>query len=137
MYRIPRATLRLSLPETGSPVVISLRERGGGPDEGEEAGGGLGAAKPLDLQSSATSEGSSIASLPLPETKEIPGGGSEAAGLPLRKESRPESGDGDGDERRGRRRRRPSDDGDLASANRPRKRANADSGGPQIRRLGA
>jgi hypothetical protein len=78
-------------------VVISLRERGGEPDEGEEAGGGLGAAKPLDLQSSATSEGSSIASLPLPETKEIPGGGSEAAGLPLRKESRPESGDGDGD----------------------------------------
>ena len=54
--------------------------------------------KPLDLQSSATSEGSSIASLPLPETNSIPGGGSESSGLPLRNDSRPESGEEEEDE---------------------------------------
>ena len=96
MYRIPRATLRSSLPEIGSPVVSSLSERGGGEKPEEEEDEGLEeeeVTKPLLLQSCATSEGSSIASLPLPETKVIPGGGSEASGLPLRKERRPASGD--------------------------------------------
>ena len=108
MYLIPIATLRSSLPQIGSPVVSSLSERGGGREEEEEEedddddddeeAAGLEVTKPLDLQSSATSLGSSIASLPLPEIKVIPGGGSEASGLPLRKDSRPESGDGDGEE---------------------------------------
>ena len=96
MYLIPRATLVSSPPEIGRPVVSSLsdREAGGrpGPEErGEES-------KPPDLQSSATSDGSDIASTPLPETNFIPGGAVEGSGFPLRKESRPASGDDEEEE---------------------------------------
>lgn len=82
--------------------MSSESERGGGEEEEveevePEPDPGLDS-KPLDLHSSATSLGSSMASLPLPATKVIPGGGSEAPGLPFRKERRPESGDGEEEE---------------------------------------
>ena len=90
---MPLATLSSSSPEIGSPVVISLSEREEGEEEEEEEE--EDEMKPLSLQSAATSLGSSIASLPLPVTNVIPGGGVESGGGPLRKDRRPESGDDD------------------------------------------
>ena len=138
----------------GRPVVSSLSERGGREEEpepgeeGEGAGAGAGAGeeagkssaatpKPLALQSSATSAGSSIASLPDPETKVIPGGGSEASGLPFRKESRPESGDGGGEEEE-----EEEEEVEEARESSPRRivlgmRTNAWNEGPQLRHRGA